>query len=257
MYENENLVTEKVAENAEQTAEQSPKTYTEAEFNAKLDEVIGKKIARKEAKIRKEYDSKYGDLMDVLRAGTGKEDVNDVTDTFKKFYQSKGVKLPSRAEYSAKDIEVLARAEADDIIRSGFDEVVEETDRMAERGVDNMTAREKAVFKILAEHRHASEESNELAKIGVTEDIYKSPEFKEFQKMFDKNTPIAKVYETYAKTQPKKEFKTTGSMKNTASVDTGVKDYYSPEEASRFTVKDLRDHPEIEAAILKSMSKWK
>ena len=36
MNENENLVAEQVAENAEQTAEQSPKTFTEAEFNAKL-----------------------------------------------------------------------------------------------------------------------------------------------------------------------------------------------------------------------------
>ena len=54
MFENENLVTE-VTENVENTTEETPKTYTEAEFNAKLDEVLGKKIARKEAKIRKEY----------------------------------------------------------------------------------------------------------------------------------------------------------------------------------------------------------
>ena len=49
----ENLEVVETSENVEQTTEQTPKTYTEAEFNAKLDEVIGKKIARKEAKIRK------------------------------------------------------------------------------------------------------------------------------------------------------------------------------------------------------------
>ena len=257
MNENERLVTENVAENAEQTAEQSPKTYTEAEFNAKLDEVIGKKIARKEAKIRKEYEGKYNDLMDVIEAGTGERDVTKVTDNFKRFYESKGVKVQKRAEYSAKDIETLAKAEADDIIKSGFDEVVEETDRLAEIGVERMSARDKARFKILAEHRHATELGNKLAEIGVTEEEYNSPEFKEFRGMCREDIPIEKVYETFRKTQPKKEFKTAGSMKNTTSAIDGVKDFYSPEEARRFTEKDLRNNPALEAAILNSMQKWK
>lgn len=257
MNENERLVTENVAENAEQTAEQSPKTYTEAEFNAKLDEVIGKKIARKEAKIRKEYDERYGGLMDVIEAGTGERDVTKVTDNFKKFYESKGVKVQKRAEYSAKDIETLARAEADDIIKSGFDEVVEETDRMAEIGVENMSARDKARFKILAEHRHATELGNKLAEIGVTEEEYNSPEFKEFRGMCREDIPIEKVYETYRKTQPKKEFKTAGSMKTTVSTDNGIKEYYSPEEARKFTKEDFDKNPALFNAVCNSMKGWK
>ena len=255
MNENERLVTENVAENAEQTAEQTPKTYTEAEFNAKLDEVIGKKIARKEAKIRKEYDERYGGLMDVLEAGTGERDVTKVTDTFKKFYESKGVKVQKKAEYSEKDNETLARAEADEIIKSGFDEVVEETDYLA--GRDNLTAREQARFKILAEHRRAAELGNKLAEIGVTEEEYNSPEFKEFRGMFDKNTPIEKVYETYKKTQPKKEIKTAGSMKTTVSTDNGIKDYYSPEEVRKFTKADFDKDPALFNAVCESMKKWK
>ena len=49
-------------------------------------------------------------------------------------------------------------------------EVVEEVDRLAEVGFDNMTAREKAYFKVLAEHRQKTERQNELSKIGVTEE---------------------------------------------------------------------------------------
>lgn len=128
---------------------------------------------------------------------------------------------------------------------------------MAEIGVENMSARDKARFKILAEHRHATELNTKLAEIGVTEEEYNSPEFKEFRGMCREDIPIEKVYETYRKTQPKKEFKTAGSMKNTTSANEGVKDFYSPEEARKFTEKDLRDHPEIEAAILNSMPKWK
>ena len=56
MNENVNLATENVAENVEVTTEQTQaqpeKVYTEEDFNKKLDEVLGKKIARNTAKIR-------------------------------------------------------------------------------------------------------------------------------------------------------------------------------------------------------------
>ncbi len=256
MEMNENLVTEEVAENTEQTVEETPKTYTEAEFNAKLDEVIGKKLARREAKIRKEYERKYGDLEYTLNEGMGTKSVEEATDKLKKFYEQKGIKINKKPEYSAKDIEVLARAEAEDIIRMGYEDVVEEVDRLTELGAAKMTAKEKAVFKVLAEHRQNAERSNELAKIGVPEDIYNSKEFQEFAGMFTSNTPMAKVYETYAKTQPKKEIRTMGSMKNSTSDDGTVKDFYTREEALQFTKKDFDKNPALFKAVEASMLKW-
>ena len=257
MNENENLVVnEQTAEKVETTTEETPKTYTEAEFNAKLDEVLGKKIARKEAKIRKEYDRKYGDLMETLRAGTGKETVEEVNDTFRGFYQQKGIQIPKKAEYSAKDIEVLAKAEADEYIRYGMEEVVEEVDRLTELGADNMTAKEKAVFKILAEHRQKTERSNELAEIGVTEEVYNSKEFQDFASKFNSSTPIKDVFDIYNKTQPKKEYKTMGSMKNSATEE-GIKDYYTPEEARRFSAKDFEKNPKLYERVVESSHKWK
>jgi hypothetical protein len=248
---NENLVTEEVAENTEQTVEQTEKTYTEAEFNAKLDEVLGKKIARREAKIRKEYDNKYRDLEEVLKAGTGKGSVEEMTDTFREFYKSKGINVPSKPNFTAKDIEVLARAEAEEIIRGGYDEVVEEVDRLTALGANKMTAREKAVFKSLAEYRDKTERANELAKIGVTEDVYNSQDFKDFQSKFNPNTPIKDIYDIYNKTQPKKHYQTMGSMKQ--SPNTGEKDYYSPEEIERMTEEDL-DDPKVWEAVRRSMT---
>ena len=251
MNENENLVTEQVTENVEQTTEETPKTYTQDEVN----EIVGKRIARKEAKIRKEYDRKYGDLESVLKAGTGKESVEEVTDTLKQFYQKKGVKLPQKPTYSDRDIETLAMADAKDIIDSGYEEVVEEVDRLAQLGA-NMSPREKALFKTLAEHRQATERGNELSQIGVTEDVYNSKDFKDFASKFNANTPIRDIYDIYAKTRPQKEIKTMGSMKNT-TVDKGVKDYYSYEEASKFTKKDFDDNPALFKAVTASMPKWK
>lgn len=255
MNENENLVTENVAENAEQTAEQTEKTYTEAEFNAKLDEVLGKKIARKEAKIRKEYDRRYGGLMETLKAGTGKDNVDDLNDTFTKFYESKGIKINKAPEYSEKDIETLARVEADEIIRMGDDEAAEEFSRLEALGA-KMTKREQATFKHLAEHLQNTKTSRELAGMGVPEDVYNSKEFKEFASEFKDNTPIKKIYEYFSKQQPKKEIRTAGSMKNNDSADSGVKDFYTFEEAKRFTKKDFDKNPALFKAVEASMSKW-
>ena len=250
------LVPDEGAENVEQTTEQTEKTYTEAEFNAKLDEVLGKKIARNEAKIRKEYERKYGGLMETLKAGTGKEDVDEINDTFSKFYESKGVKIERKPQYSAKEIETLARADADEIIGYGDDEVKEELDRLAELGAAKMSARDKEVFKHLEKHMRNAQTSRDLESIGVTEDVYNSADFKEFRKMFNPDVPIKKVYEQYSKSNPKKEFKNPGSMKSNVQ-DNGIKEYYTPEEAKKFTQAEINNNPALVEAIERSMRKWK
>lgn len=254
MNENEKLVTD-VTENVEQTTEETPavKTYTQEEVDA----IVSRRNARTRAKIEKEYERKYGGLVDTLKAGTGKESVDEINDTFKEFYTKKGITIPTQPQYSERDVETLAQADADEIIRSGYDEVVEEVDRLTEIGAANMTAREKAIFRRLAEHRQNAENESELAKIGVGADVLKSAEFQEFRKMFTKDTPIAKIYETYAKTQPKKEIRTMGSMKSSTAKDSGVKEFYTVEEARKFTKKDFDDNPELYKAVERSMQKWK
>ena len=156
-----------------------------------------------------------------------------------------------------KDIEVLARAEAEEIIRGGYEDVVDEVERLTQVGAANMTAREKAVFKALAEHRQSAERGMELSKLGVTEDVYNSQEFRDFAGKFNSNIPITDVYDIYKQTQPKKEFKTMGSMKNNNSGDTGVKDFYTVEEARRFTKADFDKNPALFKAVQNSMTKWK
>lgn len=253
MENNENFVNE--TENVVVTTEEAPKTFTQEDVDRmvkeKLDEVLPSKIARREAKIRKEYESKYGHLENVLRAGTGKETVEEMTDTFEEFYTKKGIKINKRPEYSDRDIETLARRDAEDIISGGYEEVVEETERLTKKGVANMTAREKALFKTLAEHRQSTERGRELSKIGVTEEEYNSPEFKNFAGKFSASTPIRDIYDIYAKMKPRKEIKTMGSMKQVQS--DGVKDYYSPEEIDRLSMKDL-DDPRVWEAVRRSMT---
>lgn len=261
MDNNDILATEQVAENVEpttteETVEQvetpTEKTYTESELN----DIVGKRLARNTAKIRKEYERKYGELENVLKAGTGKEDVSEVTDTFKKFYESKGIQIPKEPSYSDKDIQILAQAEANDIIKAGLDDVVDEVDRLADMGLENMSAREKALFGILAPYRKNAEQGRELSKIGVAENVYNSEEFKQFAGKFGSNTSITEIYEIYSKMQPKKEIQTMGSMKNSTQTDTGVKDFYTRDEALKFTKKDYDNNPALFKAVEQSMLKW-
>lgn len=248
MENNENFVTEEVTENVETTTEEIPvKTYTQEEVN----EMMGKRLARKEAKIRKEYEKKYGTLEEVLKAGTGKESVEELTDTFADFYEKKGIQIKKEPKYSEREAEVLARAEAADIIDAGYEEVVEEVERLAKIGFANMSSRDKVLFKALADHRANAERANELSKLGVTADVYNSSEFKEFASKFNPSTSISDIYDIYNKTKPKKEFRTMGSMKQ--GQNTGVKDYYTPEEIERLTDEDL-DDPKVWEAVRRSMT---
>ena len=255
MENNENFVqeTENVEQTTEETVVEPAKVFTQEEMNA----AVGRAKARERAKVEKQYKREYGELVDVLKAGTGKENVGEIADTFRGFYEKKGVQFAKKPDYTDEDIKVLAQAEAANIIRAGYDDVVDEVERLADIGVENMTAREKAVFKALAEHRQTAERARELSSIGVTEDVYNSEDFKSFASKFNPTTPVKDVYEIYQKTQPKKEYKTMGSIKNTPTDNGAVKDYYSPEEARKFTVKDFEKNPELYKRVVESSYKWK
>jgi hypothetical protein len=260
MNEMENLVLDEGTENVEATTTEEiveqvaepEKVYTEEEFNNKLNDVSGKRAARKEAKLRKEYERKYGGLIDVLVAGTGIKDVEELTNTFKEHYSQRGVQFAEKPTYTDSDIKVLAKAEADDIIKLGFEEAVEEADRLSEIGAVNMSPREKALFVELNEYINNTKTSRELKEIGVSADVYESKEFKEFASQFNSNTPITQIYKIYNQTQPKKQIKPMGSIKNT-TVNNGVKDYYSPEDIARLTEDDLAN-PDVWNAVRRSMT---
>jgi hypothetical protein len=252
MNDNENVVVE-ATENMEAVsteeiiAEDKPsKTFTQDEVN----DIVNKRLARKEARIRKEYERKYGDLESVLKAGTGKQSVEELTETFGDFYKGKGVNIPSKPTYSDRDIEVLARAEANDIINAGYDDVVEEVDRLAHLGA-NMTKREKALFKVLAEHRQSTERRSALSEMGVADEVYNSQEFQDFASKFNSKTSIKDIYDIYSKTKPKKEIQTMGSVKSTQTRTT--KDFYTAEEIAKLTPDELRD-PNVWETVRRSMT---
>ncbi|MBQ4263133.1 MAG: hypothetical protein IJB83_02675 [Bacilli bacterium] len=264
MENNEELVTN-VTENVEETTEQTQvveeptieKVYTEDDFNNKLDEVLPKKIARKEAKIRKEYEKKYGKIENLLKAGLGVESLEEAESQLSDFYSQKGVQIPTETTYSRKDLEVLAKAEANEMIEAyDYSELEEEANRLANIGVANMSERERLVFEKIGDYLVNEKSKQELATIGVTEKDLNDKEYLEFKKNLNPNMSEKDKYEMYTKYRPKPEVEIIGSMKNNINKDTGVKDFYTRDEAMKFTKADFDKNPALFKAVENSMSKW-
>lgn len=258
----EEQTTEETVEGAADTTEsvemEEEKLYTEEEFNNRMDELIPKKIARREAKIRKEYEDKYSPYKEaesVLNAALGTNNITEATETLKNFYKEKGVTIPEyeSPQYSEDDLRVLASNEAQKIIESGYEDVVEEVDRLADKGIEGMTPRERLVFTQLAEYRKLEDSRSELRSIGVKNEVIDSKEFKDFAGQFNANTPMKTIYDLYTKTTDNPPTEKIGSMKNGSSPE--EKTYYTPEEVDRLTAKDL-DDPKIMQRVRESMTQW-
>lgn len=253
-----------VEQTTEQTVEGTPAAETQVEekrySDEELDRIVAKRIARKEAKIRKEYEDKFASYKEaehVLNAGLGTSDIKEATTNLKNFYSEKGIDIPQyQPSFNDDDMKVLASNEAQKIIEYGYDEVVDEVNRLAEKGVDNMTPREKLVFTQLAEYRRSEEDKKELAQIGVGESALQDSDFIEFAKDLNPRLSTREKYERYLKYKPKPQVETIGSMKNATDPGTGVKDFYTREEALKFTKADLDKNPDLVTAIERSMQSW-
>lgn len=270
MDANENIVIEEVTENVDSTTTEEtvetdgteevqtppestppPKLYTQAE----LDEISNTRVRRREGKIHKDYDQTYGELVRVLQAGTGEKDIGKLAQSFKSYYEGKGVDMSAANEphYSDEDTAILARADAQTIIDAGDDEVADEIGRLSKLGDNDMNPREKAVLKALTAHRGETERNKALAEIGVSEAVYNSAEFKAYANQFKESVPITEVYKQYAKTSKTSNPEPIGSLKNGSHKEEKI--YYSPEDVDKLTSADL-DNPVIFKRVRESMKKW-
>jgi len=236
------------------------KLYTQADIdrlvNEKVDELLPRKLERAKSKLQREYQERYGRTETVLNAGLGTTNIDDATKKLSDFYKAKGIVIPDEPRYSEADLKVLANAEANEIINSSYEDLVEEVDRLADKGIDRMTAREKLVFTKLAEERKRQESVRDLASIGVKPEALNDSEYLEFANKLNPSLSAKEKYEMYLKIKPKPKVETIGSMKGATSKDNGVKDFYTYEESLKFTKADFDRSPELYRAVEKSMQKW-
>lgn len=268
--ENENLVVEETTENVgEQATEEvvnseetttdsiqveEEKKYSEAEMN----EILAKKKRNMERKLRREYEKKYSvysELGNVVGAGLGTSDMQEATKKLKDYYEGQGVNIPTQRNFTDREEQILARADAEDIINSGYEDIVEEVNRLTEVGVDKMTAREKLIFKALAEKRQEIESEKELLSIGADKEVLNSKEYKSFIKNNGLEAVSAKkAYELFRKIQPKPQVEQIGDLTNKNSKE--VKTEYTDEEIAKLSLDEL-DDPVVWKNVRKSMTQRK
>lgn len=261
--ENVELTTEEIVEGVEgiETTEQpdvvveTDKTPVIETFTKEqVDEMIAKKLARKEAKIRREYENKYSRLETVVNTGLGTTNVEESTQKLEEFYKKRGINIPSTPTYTERETELIANGEAQDIINAGFDEVVEEVDRLAEIGVENMTQRDRIMFTKLATYRQEVEQENDLRALGISKEEINNPEFKDYAKKLNPELSLKEKYEMYSQVKPRKEIRQIGSVKS--GMTNQIKDHYTQEEMAKLSLDDLNDD-QVWEAVRNSMTNQK
>lgn len=233
------------------TEEQEEKKFTQAE----LDEVVEKRLAREKKKLEKEYrnkTAKYDELVYLTEQGIGGENLDDTLEKTRKFYSEKGIKYTPKAD--ERDTEVLANADAEEIIEScsSTEELEKEIRKL--KNQDNLTERESIVLTKLQDNVARQKQIASLETIGASKEVYESDKFKKFANDFNKNKPIDEIYDMYMKLNSVKKT-SAGSMKSEPDTK-GVKEYYTFEEASKLTIDDYNKNPGLLEAVERSQSKW-
>ena len=235
----------------EETKEEQPKGrfYTDEEVNS----IVDKRVARKMRKYEKQM-AEYEDTENVLKSALEVDNISDANKKLRSYYQEQGYELPEKkSSYSERELNILAKAEADEIIEEGYDSMLEEANRLAKIGYQNLNQKEKLIFMTLGGELDKQNDTRELKKIGANEELLKKTDFIEFRNMFDKKTPIEKVYGLYKNQEPKPKVELPGSMKNTSVKE--EKEYLTPEEVVALTPEDW-EKPGMWEKVRKSQLKW-
>ena len=226
------------------------KTYTQEQFN----DAMSRRLGRERANFEKEVERKYGRIERALRAGTGKDDLDEIAQELESLYGADGTAAAANeTSLSDKDLQLLAGHDAKEIIADGPEVVEQELERM--RSAQNLTKREEALKAQLEQYLEAVRKEAELEKAGLPADVAASPEFQAFAKKFAADTPLSEVYSYYPQKPPAKEINTMGSMSSSYK-DTGVKDFYTPEEVRKFEKEDFDKNPALWKAVNDAMLRW-
>lgn len=221
------------------------------EFNERMQS----RLKRQKDKLTREYTNKYSRIEDLLTAGVGGKSVEENTQLLENMFKEQGIEIPdNKPRYSREEVEILANHEANSIIEAG--ETIEELNRLLKIGYENMTDRDKVIYKKLAEAKKTEDDRKAIRSLGINEDFLNNKEFKDFEKEYDipANMPFAKKYQLFQKIQNKNKDTSNvgrpGSMKNN---DSKVeKDTFTSEEIDLLRPEDY-DDPKIMAKVRKSM----
>lgn len=227
------------------------------DYQAEFSDMVKSRLDRQERGYQKEL-AKYKDTENVLKSALHVNDMDEANKKLREYYEGEGIKLPEvyKPGLSSREIEVLAKADAQDFINEGYDSMVNEANRLASKKYENLNERERVIFNTLAEKLTEENNKRELLKLGAKEDVLGDKDFIAFKNKFNSNTPIGDIYNLYMKTQDgTKKPVAMGSMKDTTA-QKEVKSFYSPKDVENMTDDDW-NKPGAWEKVLASMKKWK
>ena len=259
--EEEYTDSEETSEEVEKSTEEPEKVTSlkdllkeHPEYQTEIDNFVEGRVKREKHKIDRVYQKKlseYEELAYLTREGLKADSDEDALEKTRNFYGKQGIKYtPGR---SAREEEILASAEAQDILDNceSTDDIEKEIKRILSKGV-NASDRETLIAQKLNDELTSKVRVSELEKIGVKSEVYNSTEFKKFEKLFTKETPITDIYELYrSKNTPKKVVENPGSMKSTPSKK--KKDFITEAEYDKMTRAEVKANMDL---IEKSMPNW-
>ena len=255
--ENQGEVTEAEGTNEGSKKEENKLEITQDELNRMIEERVKREkntSRRNESNLRQEYENKIANIENVIKAGFGTNNLDEGLDRIAELCKQKGIKIPDMINSNSQsDLEVLANHSASEIIADGYDAVDSELKRLAGKGVDKMTTREKLIFSKLNDQKKQMDNERELEAIGVKREILDSKEFKDFADKFTGSKfSMKEVYEMYAQNnKPKPKAKPIGSMINNNPKQ--PKDFISEAEYDKMSKKEIQDNMSV---IRKSMLRW-
>lgn len=224
------------------------KTFTQEE----VDEILSKRIKRERNRMERDYSeelNKYKELAYLTEKGLKATDLDDTLDKTRKFYEEQGIKYVPNA--NTKDDEILAKAYANEIIEEydSIDDLQGYADKLSRK--NSLTNRDKLVLDNIVSEINNRKRLTDLKKIGVSEDIYNSKEFREFESKFAKDTPIDEIYSLYSSKKQAVKPANPGSMKSIQAKE--KKGYITEAEYDKMTDKEIEENMDL---IMKSMPNW-
>ena len=222
------------------------------DYQDEYENMLKTRLDRADRKFQKEL-SKYRDTDNVLRSTLNLSEGDDTNAKLREYYESEGIKLPEpiKVGLSSRQIEVLAKDEANQIIESGYDEMNREANRLANIGYANLNESEKIIFNTLCERLTKENDEKALLKLGANEGLLSDDKFIKFRKQFNSDVPMETIYSLYKNNQPKAKVENPGSMKGVK--EQNKKAFYTDEEIDKLSLEDL-DKPGVWEAVRNSMT---
>lgn len=229
--------------------------------------IIKKREARAIKKTERKYEkelaelknkmSKYEKLENTMKLGTGKENLDEIITETTEFYKEQGIEIPDTEvktqTLKEKEIEILATAEANEILELDIEDIEEEANAMAKKGYKNMTNREKLVFDKVCQTLKSRKEEKVLVEELGAENVIKDARFQELRSKYTGD--VKEVYELYTKLYGEDKSSNAGSLENTTPTDD--KDYYTESEAikklDKLSPSELAKNPKLLDKLKNSM----